>query len=183
VLRGKYATFASVGDSRAYLIRARRLNQITQDHSLVAEQVAQGTLTKEQARQSPQRNVLTQALGHRERLDTKLPSIFELVLLDDDRLLLCTDGFYDVLSDDDLVAVTTQNPPQAAADRLVELAKERGTSDNVTAVVIGVNREPAPPTITPSAAEAPGVNITIIVSLYVIALAVIVIAVLLLDGF
>lgn len=183
VLRGKYATIASVGDSRAYLIRANRLNQITQDHSLVAEQVAKGTMTRDQARQSPQRNVLTHALGQRERLETKLPSIFEFVLLDEDRLLLCTDGFYDVVGDDEIVATATQSPPDAAATRLVELAKERGTSDNVTAVVVAVNREPAPTTITPTTAEEGGVNVTLLVSLLVVGLALLVLVVLFLTVF
>ena len=60
--RGKYATIASIGDSRAYLIRAGRLQQITRDHSLVAEQVAQGNMTPEEARESPHRNIITHAL-------------------------------------------------------------------------------------------------------------------------
>ncbi len=136
LLRGKYATIASIGDSRAYLVRADRLTQITKDHSLVAEQVSQGQLSSEEARESPHRNILTHALGHRERLDAKLPNVFELTLLPEDRLLLCTDGFYDVIPDDDLMRVLLAEPPDAAARRLVEMAVERGTTDNVTAVVV-----------------------------------------------
>lgn len=134
-IRGKYATIANVGDSRAYLVRANRLTQITRDHSLVAEQVARGAMPAEQARLSPQRNILTQALGSRDKLDTKMPNVFELVLLPEDRLLLCTDGFYDVVSDDDLQSVVLSHDAEAAADELVKLAVERGTSDNVTAIV------------------------------------------------
>ena len=134
-LHGKYATIASVGDSRAYLVRANGLTQVTKDHSLVAEQVAKGALNAGQARRSPHRNVLTHALGHRPRLDAKVPGIFELTLLPEDRLLLCTDGFYDVVADGDLVGVLLGHPPEAAAKRLVDLAVERGTSDNVSAVV------------------------------------------------
>jgi protein phosphatase len=144
--RGKYATIANVGDSRAYLIRANRLTQITKDHSLVAQQVAQGSLAPKDARQSPQRNVLTHALGQRDRLDSKLPGIFEITLLPEDRLLLCSDGFYDVASDDDLVNTILGAEPDAAAMQLVTIAKDRGTSDNVTAVVASVRatkvREP-----------------------------------------
>lgn len=137
--RGKYATIASVGDSRAYLVRANRLTQITKDHSLVAQQVAEGAITREQARTSPQRNVLMHALGQQPKLDGKLPSIYEITLLPEDRLLLCTDGFYDVATDDDLLQVTLAVDPELAAARLVTLAIERGASDNVTAIVASVS--------------------------------------------
>lgn len=135
LLRGKYATIASIGDSRAYLVRARAVTQVTKDHSLVAEQVSRGTLSAGDARRSPQRNVLTHALGQRPKLDAKVPGVFELTLLPEDRLLLCTDGFYDVVDDADLAQVLLAHPPEDAAKRLVDLAVERGTSDNVSAVV------------------------------------------------
>jgi serine/threonine protein phosphatase PrpC len=157
--RGKYATIANVGDSRAYLVRANRLTQITKDHSLVAEQVAQGALSPTEARQSPQRNVLTQALGLRDRLETKLPGIFELTLLPEDRLLLCTDGFYDVVSDDDMLAILLDQPAETAAQSLVSLAVERGTTDNVSAVVAQVLPTRAPVTrelVTAGAGGGPG---------------------------
>jgi protein phosphatase len=135
VIRGKYATIANVGDSRAYLVRANRLTQITQDHSLVAEQVSQGTITPTEARDSPHRNILTHALGHREKLDPKMPNIFELVMLAEDRLLLCSDGFYDVVADEDFVSILLENEPESAVRRLVDVAKSRRTTDNVSAVV------------------------------------------------
>jgi serine/threonine protein phosphatase PrpC len=134
--RGKYATIANIGDSRAYLARANRLTQVTKDHSFVAEQVAQGAMTESEARESPHRNILTHALGHRPKLDSKMPNIFELTLLPEDRLLLCTDGFYDVVPDNDLLNVLLTLDPEPAAQRLVQLANERGTTDNVTAVVV-----------------------------------------------
>jgi PPM family protein phosphatase len=136
--RGKYATIASIGDSRAYLIRANRVTQITQDHSLVAEQVAQGAMSAEEARESPHRNILIHALGHRAKLDPRMPSVFEITLLPEDRLLLCTDGFYDVASDEDLLRVTQGDDPQNAAQALVNTAVERGATDNVTAIVASV---------------------------------------------
>jgi protein phosphatase len=142
--RGKYATIASIGDSRAYLARANRITQITKDHSLVAEQVAQGLMTAEEARESPHRNILTHALGHRPKLDSKMPNIFEITLLPEDRLLLCTDGFSDVVPDSDLLNALVTTNESETADRLVRLAVERGASDNVTAVVLSVlpAREP-----------------------------------------
>ena len=136
VVRGKYATFASVGDSRAYLVRANRLTQITQDHTLVAQQVARGELTPEQARRSPARNQLMHALGHRERLHSSMPSIYEVTLLPEDRLFLCSDGFYDVVADEDIVQTVLASEPVAAAQALVDLATERKTTDNVTAIVL-----------------------------------------------
>ena len=133
--RGKYATIANIGDSRAYLARANRLTQVTKDHSFVAEQVAAGAMSEREARESPQRNILTHALGHKPRLDSKIPNIFELTLLPEDRLLLCTDGFHDVVGDNDLLNVLLTAEPAAATHKLIDLAKERGTTDNVTAVV------------------------------------------------
>ena len=149
ILRGKYATIASIGDSRAYLVRANALTQVTKDHSLVAEQVSRGALSAREARESPHRNVLTHALGHRPKLETKLPSIFELTLLPEDRLLLCSDGFYDVVEDDDMVRILLEHDPADAAKRLVDLAVERGTSDNVSAVVAA-----AVPTRVPTVEQA-----------------------------
>lgn len=139
VIRGKYVTIANVGDSRAYLMRANQVTQITQDHSLVAEQVQQGQLPAEQARSSPQRNILTQALGTRDSLDKRMPSIYELALLPEDRLLLCTDGFYDVLSNTDYLDALKGDDAEGAAKQLTALAVERKTSDNVSAIVVAVS--------------------------------------------
>lgn len=135
VLHGQYATIASIGDSRAYLVRANALTQITKDHSLVAEQVSRGALTSRQAQESPHRNILIHALGHKPKLDTTLPGIFEITLLPEDRLLLCSDGFYDVVENQDIVRILLAQKPDDAAKQLVDLAVERGTTDNVSAVV------------------------------------------------
>ena len=152
-IRGKYVTIASIGDSRAYLARANRMTQITKDHSLVAEQVARGSLTADEARESPHRNILTHALGHKAKLDAKMPGIFEITLLPEDRLLLLTDGFFDVMPDDDLLQVVINNPADLAVQKLVDTAVERGASDNVSAVIATVQpiRIEEPVVITPSA--------------------------------
>lgn len=136
VLRGKYATIASVGDSRAYLVRANALTQITRDHSQVEAEVASGRLSAAEAKRDPRRNILTHALGQKPKLDTKLPEIFELTLLPQDRLLLCTDGFYDVIEDREYVRTLLEFDPSAAAKQLITMAVERGTTDNVSAVVV-----------------------------------------------
>ncbi len=135
-VRGKYATIASIGDSRAYLVRANRLTQVTQDHTVVAQKVEVGELTPDQAKRSPARNQLTHSLGHLERLHSSMPSVFELTLLPEDRLVLCSDGFYDVVVDDDVVAIVLRQDATGAAQALVDLAKERNTTDNVSAIVL-----------------------------------------------
>jgi len=138
VIRDKYVTIANMGDSRAYLMRANQITQITQDHSVVGEKMLQGQLTEEQARKSPQRNQLTQALGTRESLDKRMPSIYEIALLPEDRLLLCTDGFFDVLTNQDYLQLMSGDDPETAAKELTTLAKERKTTDNVSAIVLAV---------------------------------------------
>jgi PPM family protein phosphatase len=151
LLHGKYATVAHVGDSRAYLLRGDALTQVTRDHTVVAEEVAQGLITAEAARRDPRRNRLTHVIGTHFRLESKLPAIFELTLLPGDRLLLCSDGLYDVLEDDDMRRALLGQDPDNAARQLVEKAKERGTRDNATAVVAA-----AIPTRVPTTAVQPG---------------------------
>lgn len=136
VVNGAYLTVANVGDSRAYLIRGSQVLQLTQDHSLVAEQVEKGELPAGSERQSPQRNVLTAAVGTTERLDRKLPAIYELTLLPEDRLLLCSDGFYDVIEQREYAAQLAGDDPETISMSLTSLAEQRGTTDNVSAVVL-----------------------------------------------
>lgn len=133
VIRGPDLTVANVGDSRAYLIRADRLTQVTRDHSLVAEQVAAGAMTEQEARESQHRNIITRALGHRQRVDV---DIFEIRLLPDDRLLMTTDGLHDYVDEDEIVSVALSRHPEDAARELVNLALEHESNDNVTAVVV-----------------------------------------------
>ncbi|HEV2529732.1 MAG TPA: protein phosphatase 2C domain-containing protein [Thermomicrobiales bacterium] len=166
VVRGKYATIANVGDSRAYLIRANRVNQLTQDHSLVAQQVAKGEISAADARTSPHRNRLTQALGQRQKLDNRLPDIFEITLLPKDRLLLCSDGLYDVVPDADLLPVILGSSAEVAASTLVDLGKQRGASDNVSAVVLAADREIVEPVV--EVRDTSGTSNTIVMVLIVV---------------
>lgn len=138
VVRGKYVTIANVGDSRAYLMRANQMTQITQDHSFVAEQVAAGAMLPDDQRASASKNLLTASLGTQPQLERKLPAIYELMLLPEDRLLLCSDGFYDVLKNDDYLSLMSGDDAQQSALDLTELAVQRDTTDNVSAVVLAV---------------------------------------------
>jgi serine/threonine protein phosphatase PrpC len=131
VLRGADLTVGNVGDSRGYLLRANRLNQVTNDHSLVAEQVAMGAMTSEEARDSQHKNIITRALGHRQKVDI---DVFEIKLLPDDRLLLSSDGLHDYIEEDELTQILTSNPPDKAALAIVERAIQGGSTDNVTAL-------------------------------------------------
>lgn len=178
VVRGKYATFASVGDSRAYLVRANRLTQITQDHTLVAQQVARGELTPEQARRSPARNQLMHALGHRERLHSSMPSIYEVTLLPEDRLFLCSDGFYDVVGDEDIVQTVLASEPVAAARALVDLATERKTTDNVTAIVLEAEstRIVVVPTAAPVGAQGSSILLPILAAIVLLVIVAVILA-------
>ena len=139
---GDNLTGANVGDSRAYLVRAERATPITRDHSLVAEQVAGGVMTEEEARNSPHRNIITRALGHRPKVEV---DIFEIRLLPEDRVVLVSDGVHGAVEPDDVATLVLQNPPQEASQALIDLALERGSSDNVTAAVV---------TFEPAVAEA-----------------------------
>jgi PPM family protein phosphatase len=182
--RGKYATIASIGDSRAYLVRANRLTQITQDHTFVAEQVAQGAMSEEEARESPHRNIVTQGLGHRAKLDARMPNVFEITLLPEDRLLLCTDGFYDVATDNDLMEAALSDDPDDAVHKLITIANDRGTTDNVTAVIAAVApsrvREPAIAVATTSDQRF-GLGTSVLIGLIALLLVFVVIAVVLLT--
>ena len=131
VLRGADLTIGNVGDSRGYLLRANRLNQVTKDHSLVAEQVAMGAMTSEEARDSQHKNIITRALGHRQKVEI---DVFEITLLPDDRLLFSSDGLHDYVDDDELVHILTSNPPDKAALAIVGRAIQGGSTDNVTAL-------------------------------------------------
>lgn len=131
LVNGTEIAIGNVGDSRAYLVRANSLTQITQDHSLVAEQVAMGAMTPQEARDSQHRNIITRALGHRQRVEA---DYYELTLLPDDRLLLSSDGLHDFVEEDEMRQILLRDEPEAAARALVARALELGSTDNVTAL-------------------------------------------------
>lgn len=129
---------AHVGDSRAYLLRGDELRQLTDDHSYVGELVRRGLLSKEAARRHPRRNLVTQALGLSPEIKVQAGS---LPLLVGDRLILCTDGLSGALDDPEIREVIQKSPnAQVAAERLVEQANARGGLDNVTVIVLALNR-------------------------------------------
>lgn len=144
LLHGKYATVAHVGDSRAYLLRGDNLTQVTRDHTVASDEVAQGRLSADAARGDPRRNMLTHVIGTNSRLESSLPSIFELTLLPGDRLLLCSDGLTGMLTDEEIRDLLMEDDRQDAADRLVLAANAAGGVDNTTVVVLDVSSKPPP---------------------------------------
>ncbi len=125
-----------VGDSRIYLLRGGHLQQLTHDHSWVAEQVDMGVLTPEQAAVHPKRNLLTRCLGHSPVLRVERTA---LELQPGDLLLLCSDGLHGIVRDAEIAQVLMTAPGlQTACDYLVEMANQRGGPDNITVIVAQV---------------------------------------------
>ena len=133
-----------VGDSRAYLIRNGRLQQLTDDHSLVAELVRSGKLTPEEAEAHPQRSVITRALGTEADVDV---DTFSVEATEGDLFLLCSDGLTTMVDDEAILDAVRQNRPnlEHAAKALVNAANREGGEDNITVVFfeVGGGDEPA----------------------------------------
>jgi len=128
------ACIAHVGDSRVYLFRDEQLNQLTEDHSFVAEQVRRGILTEEQASRSRMQNVLTRALGVEQNVDVE---VTEELLREGDTYLLCSDGLFRELSEPQIAGILQEaTSAQHAADSLIEQANHAGGGDNITAIVL-----------------------------------------------
>ena len=142
-VRAGRAYIAEVGDSRAYLVRGGQIAQITHDQSMVQLLVDSGVMAREDASQSPMRNVILQAMGHQRDLKVALG---KMDLRDRDCLILCSDGLTGHVSDEEIRNIVLQmQRPELAAERLVELANERGGKDNITVIVAGVGGALAPP--------------------------------------
>lgn len=130
------AEIAHIGDSRLYLYRGGELRQLTRDHTLVADLVAMGQITPEQAETHPRRNLVTRVIGTPEvQVDE-----FELALEDGDRVVLCSDGLNSMLRDKEIAAVLENaESPSEAAWSLVEAANAAGGVDNTTVAVVDVS--------------------------------------------
>ncbi len=129
------AFIAHVGDSRAYLLRSGQCDQITNDHSFVAEQIRAGKLTSEQAKTSTYRHIITRAVGIDQEVAVDHASI---AVKEDDTLLLCTDGLTEMVDDGEICAILRGSAPEAAAENLIRRANEQGGVDNITVVVLKI---------------------------------------------
>lgn len=124
-----------IGDSRAYLMRNGKIEQISQDHSLVGEMVREGVLTEEQALAHPYRNVITQAVGTAETLNPHLETINKKAA---DKFILCSDGLYEYVSKDEMCELLMRYSPEDAAEKMIEKALTGGGKDNVTVLIAEV---------------------------------------------
>jgi protein phosphatase len=151
---GTYAAVVNVGDSRTYLARQDRLEQITVDHSLVQELVDAGEITEDEAQVHPHRNVVTRALGIDLELEVDTATV---PLQSGDRLLVCSDGLTGVVPLDTIATVLAQ-PIDAVttADRLVHLALEAGAPDNVSVIVVDVGTVETPTDVDDDIDTIPG---------------------------
>lgn len=138
-INGTKLSLAHVGDSRAYLLRTGALQQLTNDHSLVAEQVRRGILTPQQAEESEMQSVLLRALGANPEVEVEVD---EIDLMARDVLLFCSDGLTRMVSEPEIAGkLQSETDPMTAAQKLVDLANERGGLDNVTVIVARVQDE------------------------------------------
>ena len=124
--------YAHVGDSRGYLLRDGSIEQFTTDHSWVAEQVALGILTEEQAENHPRRNIITRAMGLDSTVEVDSGSVKLLQL---DQILLCSDGLHGLVKAEEMIEVCDEEVPDDAFQSLIDLANDRGGHDNITVVL------------------------------------------------
>lgn len=152
-IRGTYATFAHVGDSRAYLVEPddETITQITIDHSYVQALVMAGHITPEQAETHSMGNVLYRALGQNEDVDV---DIYYKRLHIGDRLILCSDGLTRHIKANELAKLAFSDPnPDVVSQKMIDLANQRGGEDNISVIVIAVE-------VDPSAVRADIANLT-----------------------
>lgn len=131
---GPKGYFLNIGDSRAYLVREDGITRITRDHSVVEDLVIQGKITPEEARQHPQKNLITRAMGAEVKLRADL---FRQDLIPGDYLLLCSDGLINVVSDQEVLYEVIHGGEAAqCCNRLLDVAISRGAPDNVSIVLV-----------------------------------------------
>jgi protein phosphatase len=134
IAQGSKAYVINIGDSRAYHISSGKINRVTRDHSIVEALVERGNITAEQARQHPQKNLITRALGTSK---TAQADDYELTMQYGDCLLLCSDGLINEMSDEEILQVINQRDSlEAACESLLDIVLDRGAPDNVTILLI-----------------------------------------------
>ena len=139
LLDGGNAFLGHVGDSRAYVVREGRIEQLTEDHSLVNEKIKAGLLTPEQARNHKLKNIITRSLGFTEEVEI---DVTVRAVRRGDHFVLCSDGLSNLVDTGEIGETVLDGSPQEAARRLIELACERGGDDNVTVVIARVDEVP-----------------------------------------
>jgi protein phosphatase len=135
---GQQLHYGHVGDSRLYLIRAGKMNRLSRDHSYVGRLVETGVLSPSEAEKHPQRHILTAALGAGHEVPVEVPDQ-AIPLVSGDTVLLCTDGLWNQVPDDDMLRIIESAPNlEEGANHLVESAKDHGGPDNITVQLLRV---------------------------------------------
>jgi PPM family protein phosphatase len=130
--------FAHIGDSRLYRIRAGTASRLTRDHSYVGRLVESGIVRSEDAESHPQRHILTAALGSGKDVQPDVPEL-PISLQKGDTLILCTDGLWSLVNEQELAREVKANTPAQACQALVKMALERGAPDNITLLVLRIS--------------------------------------------
>ena len=131
---GRYLEVANVGDSRLYVVHENRIEQVTQDHSLVEEMVRMGGIDRASARNHPDKNIITRAIGARDYVEA---DFFNLELQTGDMILLCSDGLTNMIEDDVIYRILTNGRSlKNRVEELVETANQNGGKDNISVIVI-----------------------------------------------
>jgi protein phosphatase len=138
LLDGRTAFVAHVGDSRCYLVRAKRIYQVSEDHSLVNEQLKAGAISPDEAKHSRFKNIITRSVGFEQQVQVDLMG---LELAPDDAVVICCDGLSNLVDDSEILAIVEESAIDVAPGRLVALANDRGGDDNITVIVVRA-REP-----------------------------------------
>jgi serine/threonine protein phosphatase PrpC len=141
LVKGRRAYVANVGDSRTYVLRQGQLLQVTRDHSLVADLVAAGQLTAQEALSHPQAGLITRCLGYLDEVEVDVePHTLEF----GDCLMLCSDGLWEALRDPEIIVRIIQSTPDlgVAAHRLVDSAKQLSGQDNISVVLLRIVENP-----------------------------------------
>ncbi|MEM9174961.1 MAG: Stp1/IreP family PP2C-type Ser/Thr phosphatase [Myxococcota bacterium] len=154
-------TVAHVGDSRAYRLRAGRLEALTGDHSVVAEMQRRGLLSPEEAAVHPRRNEILRSVGVQEEVRV---DVAEVDVAPGDRFLLCSDGLSGVVQDDEIGALVRTKSPAEAVDALIALANERGGPDNVTVQILALAASGAETAPARGGAEDPETTAPVVVT-------------------
>jgi PPM family protein phosphatase len=141
LLDDTYAFFAHVGDSRAYLVRGDLIQQISEDHSLVNEQIKAGMITPEEARHSRYRNIITRSVGFEEEVQV---DVMGLLAEPGDTFILCSDGLANMLEDTEILETVRVQPLEKVPATLIALANERGGDDNITVVAVRADLDESP---------------------------------------
>jgi protein phosphatase len=139
LIHGNKLSIAHVGDSRVYLVRAGDIEQLTDDHSIVYEQVKRELISRDEAQKSEMKNILTRAVGISPDVEVDFN---EMTLTDGDVLILCSDGLNTMISDDDILStVISTDGPAETCEKLIDMANNNGGRDNITVITAYVRKK------------------------------------------